>query len=221
MTLCDIGNSSVNFLNESKFFTMSFDEFANFQGEGRIFYINVNEKLTQLLRQKPNFVNLEPYFDFDTIYQGLGVDRIAACYTIKDGVVVDAGSAITIDVMSGGIHQGGFIMPGIASYRRAYEDISPRLKCEFNTKISFDAFPQRTKEALSYGAFKSIYLMIKDTAHNEKVYFTGGYGEFLATFFERAICDKQLVFRGMKKVLQENPRLMPSDFTQKFALPKK
>mgnify|MGYP002521127806 FL=1 len=99
-------------------------------------------------------------------------------------------------------------MPGIARYRKAYGEISPILKCEFNTQISLDAFPQRTIDALSYGVFKSIFLLIQNAAHNKKLYFTGGDGQFLANFFDKAIYDKLLVFRGMKKVLEENSQLL-------------
>ncbi|ECL5232982.1 type III pantothenate kinase, partial [Campylobacter upsaliensis] len=174
----------------------------------KIYYINVNERLKNYLSTQNHFINLEPYFTFDTIYQGLGVDRIAACYTISDGVVVDAGSAITVDLVSNFIHLGGFILPGIANYKKIYAHISPRLKSEFNTQISFDAFPQKTSDALSYAVFKGIYLLIKDVAKNEKLYFTGGDGQFLANFFDNAIYDKLLIFRGMKKLISENPRIL-------------
>ena len=208
MILCDIGNSDAKILENTKFSSLNFEEFTAFESDEKVFYINVNHSLKRTVAQKPNFINLEPYFRFDTIYQGLGIDRIAACYIIDEGVVVDAGSAITIDVMSNSMHLGGFILPGIASFRKAYAEISPILKCEFNTQISLDAFPQRTIDALSYGVFKSMFLLIQNTAHNKKLYFTGGDGQFLANFFDNAIYDKMLVFRGMKKVLEENPKLL-------------
>lgn len=208
MLLCDIGNSSASFLDDSKSFSLSIERFLEFKSEEKIYYISVNEKIKEYLNSRTNFINLEPYFTFDTIYQGLGIDRIAACYTINDGVIVDAGSAITVDVVSNSIHLGGFILPGIANYRKIYSQISPRLECEFNTQVSLDAFPQRTMDALSYGAFKGIYLLIKDTAQNKKLYFTGGDGKFLANFFDYAVYDKLLIFRGMKKVIKENPKLL-------------
>lgn len=208
MILCDIGNSNANFLNNSKYYSLSLQEFINFKTEEKIFYINVNERLKIYLQNQNNFVDLEPYFKFDTIYKGLGIDRIAACYTIDDGVVVDAGSAITVDIVSNSIHLGGFILPGIASYKKSFAEISSRLKYELNTQVSIDAFPQRTVDALSYGVFKGIYLLIKDTTYNKKLYFTGGDGQFLANFFDYAIYDKLLVFRGMQKVLRENSHLL-------------
>ena len=208
MVLCDIGNSDVKFLQDNKFSSLSFEEFAAFQSEERVFYISVNHSLKKLVSSKSNFIDIEPYFKFDTIYQGLGVDRIAACYTIADGVVVDAGSAITVDIMSSSMHLGGFILPGIGSFRRAYAEISPILKCELNTQIYLDTLPQRTIDAVSYGTFKSIYLLIKDAAYNKNLYFTGGDGRFLERFFDRAIFDKLLVFRGMQKVIEQNSSIL-------------
>ena len=134
----------------------------------------------------------------------MGIDRISACYTIKDGIIVDAGSAITIDIISNSVHLGGFILPGIASYKKAFHQISPKLKHELNTQVSIDAFPQKTIDAMSYGVFKSIYLLIKDTACGKKLYFTGGDGQFLANFFDNAIYDKLLIFRGMKKAIEDS-----------------
>ncbi|KAA6226483.1 MULTISPECIES: type III pantothenate kinase [unclassified Campylobacter] len=207
MLLCDIGNSSASFLEKTKYFSMSIDKFLDFKSDRKIYFINVNESIKEHLKTQKNFVDLEPYFNFDTIYQGLGVDRIAACYTISDGVVVDAGSAITVDIMANSMHLGGFILPGIANYRKIYASISSRLKCEFNTQISLDAFAQKTSDALSYAVFKGIYLLIKDATQNKKLYFTGGDGKFLANYFDNAIFDRLLIFRGMQKLLKENPNL--------------
>lgn len=207
MLLCDIGNTTASFLDDQKFYSMSIEQFLSYQPTQKIFYINVNPNLEEKVKEQPLFINLAPYFNFDTIYKNLGVDRIAACYTIEDGVVVDAGSAITVDIVSNCIHLGGFILPGIENYKRSFANISSRLKCELNTQINFDAFPQRTTDALSYGTFKSIYLLIKDCAYDKKLYFTGGDGQFLANFFDFAIYDKFLIFRGMKKAVCENFKL--------------
>lgn len=206
MLLCDVGNSSANFLDGRKFTSLSLDKFVEFQSPQKVFYINVNEALTSHLKQKANFFNLEPYFQFDTIYKGLGIDRIAACYTVKDGVVVDAGSAITIDIMSNGMHLGGFILPGLASYRKAYKEISSRLDYEINTQVIIDAFPQQTCDAISYAVLKGIYLLIKNatSASNKQLYFTGGDGHVLTPFFQKAIYDKFLVFRGMQQIIEQN-----------------
>lgn len=115
MLLCDIGNSNANFLDDNKYFTLNIDQFLEFKNEQKFLY--QCQWTSQRTFKNQKFYQSWTLFLFDTIYQGLGIDRIAACYTIEDGVVVDAGSAITIDIISNSIHLGGFILPGIANYK--------------------------------------------------------------------------------------------------------
>lgn len=203
MILCDIGNTSVNFLKEEKAYTLSVEEFRGYKTQEKVFYISVNDSLNELLKAHKNYLNIEAYFKFDTIYKGLGIDRVAACYTISDGVVVDAGSAITVDIITNSMHLGGFIMPGLEAYKKAYEDISPRLKYILNTAVELNAYPQQTSDAISYCVFKSIYLLIKDASKDLPLYFTGGDGQFLSKLFDKAIYDKNLVFKGMQKLINQ------------------
>lgn len=130
MILCDIGNSNVDFYHNGKIWSESLNEFESYSSKEKVYFISVNEEITKRLDSKKNFLNIEEMFSFDTIYQGMGIDRVAACYTIKDGIVVDAGSAITVDIMSGGMHLGGYILPGINAYEKCYAKISKKLKRE-------------------------------------------------------------------------------------------
>ena len=203
MILCDIGNSNVDFYQDGKMWNMPHKQFKVFRTQEKIFYISVNQALTQFLQAKEGYIDLEPYFEFDTIYQGLGIDRIAACSTVKDGMIVDAGSAVTVDIMSGGMHLGGFILPGISAYERAFASISPRLEMPLNPNISLDALPQKTSDALSYGVIRSIILLLEVTCKDKRIYFTGGDGKFFSKFFSNAIFDRSLIFRGMLKTIKE------------------
>ncbi len=90
--------------------------------------------------------------------------------SINDGVVVDAGSAITVDIMSNGIHLGGFILPGLSSYERVFKDISKRLEFRLNPNLDLSALPQKTTDALSYGVIKPILLALKDIHKDKKIY---------------------------------------------------
>ena len=45
--------------------------------------------------------------------------------------------------------------------------------------------------------------MLKDTCKDKKVYFTGGDGQFFSKFFKKSIYDRALIFRGMKKAIEE------------------
>ncbi|MBE0491789.1 MAG: type III pantothenate kinase [Sulfurospirillum sp.] len=203
MILCDIGNSTVGMYHDGKIWTLSHNEFKNYSNKENIFYISVNDAMSNYLQDKKNFKNLEPFFIFDTIYQGIGIDRIAACSTVKDGIVIDAGSAITVDIMSNGMHLGGYILPGLSAYQKSYEMISARLAVRLNPNIILDALPQKTEDAISYGICKSIFLMLQDTCKEKTIYFTGGDGKFFSKFFKNAIYDRTLIFRGMLAVIQK------------------
>lgn len=202
MVLCDIGNTSVTFFENGKISRIDVGKFdpKNYQ---KVYYICVNDAIAKQLNTAKNFINLEPYFALDTIYQGLGIDRIAACCGVKDGVVIDAGSAITIDIMSSGMHLGGYILPGIAAQLKSYENISPRLKFVLNTQVELEAYPQKTQDAISYGIVKPIVTLLNAIAGNKNLYFTGGDGEFLSRYFKNAIFDRTLIFRSMATIIKQ------------------
>jgi type III pantothenate kinase len=122
----------------------------------------------------------------------------------EDGIFVDAGSAITVDVMKNGEYQGGFILPGLKAYLQSYEDISPVLATTLNEKISLDKLPLTTKDGISYGIIASIKALIEKHRTDKTLYFTGGDGLFLHRFFDQAVFDEMLVFEGMKKAIKND-----------------
>ena len=201
MILCDVGNTFLHFYHHGKIWKETKDDISKKDSKEVIFFISVNQDSTQaLLHSHPQCFNLSPYIILDTAYVGLGIDRKAACISIRDGVIVDAGSAITIDIMQDNIHLGGYIMPGITKYRKIFSDIAI-LDCELNLAVDLEAFPQNTKDAISSGILKSIFLTISSLSKNKKLYFTGGDGKFLSRYFPKAIFDDTLLFKGMQKVI--------------------
>ena len=204
MILCDIGNTTFHFqINgiSKKYFIN--EELPKL--EEKIFYISVNENATKkLLDNYTNCINLKDKFSFKTTYEGMGIDRKVACFGETNSIVVDAGSAITVDVIKSSIHLGGFILPGIMSFKKSYADISPVLDHEINTKVNLDKIPLCTKDAISYSILKSIILPIKEIAKNENIIFTGGDGEFLSSYFENCIYKEDLIFEKMKGIINAN-----------------
>ena len=199
MILCDIGNTHFHFNKQGRVF----DEVICSIKNEKIYFISVNDKKKEeLLKKNPNSIDLSKYVKFNTAYQGLGIDRIMACKTIETGIVVDAGSAITIDIMADKIHLGGYILPGIKSINESYKNISEKLDMNFNFNIE-NVLPINTSEAISYGAIGMIISFIEKVSKNEKIYFTGGDGSYLAKFFNNSIYIKDLVFRGMKQSINE------------------
>ena len=203
MILCDVGNTFLHFYQHGKIWKETKDSLSQKDSKEVIFFISVNQDSTNaLLLSHPQCFNLSPYLQIDTAYEGLGIDRKAACASIRDGVIVDAGSAITIDIMQDNIHLGGYIMPGISQYRKMFSEISV-LDCELNLAVDLEAFPQNTKDAISAGILKSLFLSIHTISKNKKLYFTGGDGKFLSRYFVASIFDDTLVFKGMQKIIAE------------------
>jgi type III pantothenate kinase len=204
MILCDIGNSNVDFYHDGKIWTQSIKEFEDYNPKEKVYFISVNDSVTK--RLSSNYLNIEDWFDFDTIYQGMGIDRVAACYTVENGIVIDAGSAITVDVMSGGLHMGGYILPSIKSSEICYANISEKLNKRVNPNVILDALPQKTEDAISYGVIKPMLMMLEHTCKEKTVYFTGGDGKYFSKFFKKSIYDRSLIFRGMLKAIENKEK---------------
>jgi type III pantothenate kinase len=137
----------------------------------------------------------------------MGVDRKALCLSCENGIFVDAGSAITVDVVREGRYEGGFILPGIKAYLQSYRSISPVLDIVLEENVEIDTLPRTTKEQISYGIIASIQSLIQKHRGDEALYFTGGDGAFLSTFFDGASYDETLVFQGMKYALRASDKL--------------
>lgn len=204
MLLCDVGNTNANFYDNGLITSLNIEKFKLYKPNENVYFINVNDSLKDLLDSNSLFIDLEPYFVLNTTYKGIGVDRVAACYAIKTGLIIDAGSAITMDAMSNGFHLGGIILPGISAYIDSFKKISTRLQKYPNIHVAFESLPQNTQDAMGYAMMRSITLLISELANNKQIYFTGGDGEFLARFFENGIYNKMLIFNGMIKVIDEN-----------------
>ena len=203
MQLLDIGNTNIKIYKNSRTRTISIKKFDKLKLQERFYYICVNQTLKERLKTLKQSIDVAKYFKFKTNYRGLGVDRVAACYSIKNGVVVDIGSAISIDVMQNSIHQGGILLPGITAFENSFKSISPILNDQIDFDIDLNILPNSTKEAISFGVLKSIILLIWSVAKDKKIYFTGGDGKMVQKFFENSVYKKNLVFDGMKKAIME------------------
>ncbi|TLT01068.1 type III pantothenate kinase [Aliarcobacter cibarius] len=204
LILCDIGNTSTKFFinDEIKNYYKN-DEIPSFEEE--IFYISVNEKAkVKLLEKNPQAKDLSFFITFKTSYIGMGIDRVVACCFQKNAVIVDAGSAITVDIIENSVHKGGFILLGINSFVKSYKNISEKLKVDFEKNINLDKIPLQTKDAILYALIKSIILPIKEICKDKNIIFTGGDGEFLSSFFKNSQYKKDLIFENMKRIIDAN-----------------
>jgi len=211
MILCDIGNTTYHFKTKNSDFKIGVNETLTKVKslKKQIYFISVNKKATKkLLKNFPNAINISKFINFKTSYQGMGIDRQIVCKYIQNGIIVDIGSAITVDIMKNGKHQGGFILPGIGAYKRIYPNISKKLAFKFDTDINLDKIPLITNDAINYSILNSIIAPIKNIYKKYKtpIYFTGEDSKLLLSYFEDIPYKykKNLIFNSMKKVIHKN-----------------
>ncbi len=203
MLLADIGNTHFHIYNGETVKHLSYDDaIAKYNSEA-LCYISVKHQLSKEIEQITNWKNISSLLKIKNEYDTMGVDRKALCLSHVSGVFIDAGSAITVDVMEDGIYRGGYIFPGIKAMLNSYAGISPILDVELNKKISLKQLPTTTKDGISYGIIASIKALIDKHSHGSKLYFTGGDGKFLSTFFENSVYSEMLVFDGIREALKD------------------
>jgi type III pantothenate kinase len=125
----------------------------------------------------------------------------------KGIIVVDAGSALTIDVVNvNGKHQGGYIVPGLLMSQQALFANTERVIQYEEISINKSAYDQYKKlgnntiQCVEYGVINQMIALVKQV--NEEypgydIFFTGGDGELLAGYFGIGKIDKNLVLKGL------------------------
>jgi len=201
LTLCDIGNTTYHFLREGVESREAADTFDPGQVEEDVYYISVNAAVERRLKALPNWHDLRNCIDWEQYYETMGVDRIVACEAIEEGLIIDAGSAITVDLVSAGRFEGGFIYPGLDAMQESYRNISPRLDYSLNFELDLDKMPKNSRDAISYGLLRTLYSEVM--RHERPIYLTGGNAKVLSKIFPDATVDELLLFKGMKKMMEK------------------
>jgi len=201
MILIDVGNTRAHVYRNAQVEHMSVDEAVRRFHARRAGYINVNPHHADLLSAIAGWEDLDARLHLEGDYPGMGVDRRALCLAHENGIFIDAGSAITVDKVIGGVYQGGFILPGLKAYARAYAAISPVLDTPFEEHIDLKILPKETGKSVSFGTMASIVAAIERVRDGLPIYITGGDGMQLAAYFDDAVFDETLVFRGMERKL--------------------
>ncbi|MGT0085773.1 type III pantothenate kinase [Helicobacter pylori] len=204
LVLCDIGNTRIHFAQNYQLFSSAKEDLKRLDIQKEIFYISVNEENEKaLLDCYPNAKNIARFFHLETDYVGLGIDRQMACLAVNNGVIVDAGSAITIDLIQAGKHLGGCILPGLAQYIHAYQKSAKILEQPFKALDSLEVLPKNTRDAVNYGMILSVISCIQHLAKNQKIYLCGGDAKYLSAFLPHSVCKECLVFDGMEIALKK------------------
>ncbi len=149
----------------------------------------------------------------------LGMDRLAAAVGANnivggDCMIVDFGTAITIDFVVDGEFRGGNISLGMRSRFRALHDYTSRLpECDATDEIL--EIGRTTREAIEQGVMQGITNEIEGyisafLSKNEKlsIIFTGGDAKFFVKRIKNAIFAKcDLVFCGLNTILEYNAKV--------------
>lgn len=157
--------------------------------------------------------SLIPFYhvDYET-QKTLGIDRFLVCLgasaaTSKNVVVIDAGSACTIDLMtSDKIYRGGVIMPGIKAFHQSMMLSMPELP-EVIKQLPTKWPGKSTKTSLQWGingaylmAIKSFVDKYKNDIERIDVFLTGGDAIFILENLGYELSMKHrpnLLFDGM------------------------
>lgn len=147
----------------------------------------------------------------------LGLDRFIACYGAHHlgrtaVIVVDAGTATTIDLMDrNGIFHGGVIAPGIALFENGLRDYAPSLpKVERSLPAEYP--PKSTEEAVRWGitgsylsAIRSHVESLRKINPNAHIWITGGDADVLMQLKDLKLSyHPNLVFEGLRQMSLNN-----------------
>ena len=205
--LADIGNTHCHIYDGKTVEHLTYDDAIDKYQRQTLYYICVNYQLSDKIEKIHRWKNIAYVMHIEGEYETMGVDRKALCLSRKNGIFVDAGSAITVDVVEDGRYIGGFILPGIKAYLQSFQSISSVLDIDLHKTPSFKVLPTTTKEQISYGIIASIKALIEKHSKGKTLYCTGGDGKFLSSYFDKAIYDETLVFQGMKRALHASEEL--------------
>lgn len=144
----------------------------------------------------------------------LGVDRWLAVIEAyhrsdkKPCAIFDLGTALTLDVVNGhGVHQGGYIAPGLAMMRQALLQSTEMVRYEPKNDFGL-GYGLNTVDAVENGTFSVILAWLRTEMHVFKsaypdgvVYLTGGLGKIILPFLHESVSyAEDLVLDALKRV---------------------
>lgn len=150
--------------------------------------------------------------DYETV-DTLGIDRFLACYGATDqvsdaAVVIDAGTALTIDYMDqDDVFHGGLIAPGLSAFSKVLPQKAPALP---NVEIEIPkTWPGKsTVDSLKWGqagfykmAMEGVLKKYEREFGDFELFITGGDARKIENLLERESKVRPfLVFDGMKRL---------------------
>ena len=157
--------------------------------------------------------------------QTLGHDRIAgavaaaAVYPNSNILIVDFGTAITVDFVSAeGEFLGGVISPGLKMRFNALHKFTHSLPlCEVPEQVELT--PNKTESAIGSGVVNGIVFEIQgyldrymEKYPDLRIVFTGGDGDYFARWFKSPMmATRDLVVYGLNRILEYNVQIQKNN----------
>ena len=151
----------------------------------------------------------------------LGTDRIAAAVGAvemygadKQMVIIDAGTAITIDFVSNGVFLGGNISPGVDMRFEALSEKTALLPLCSPMGLESEELlvGKTTTDAIKFGVMQSVFYEVKGYIEafckkNSKnlIIFIGGDAEYFVNQIKSAIfAGRNVMYSGLNRILEYN-----------------
>lgn len=153
----------------------------------------------------------------------LGTDRIAAAVGAvelygadKQMVIIDAGTAITIDFVANGVFVGGNISPGVDMRFEALSEktallplCSPMVLEGEECKVG-----KTTADAIKFGVMQSVFYEVKGYIEafckkngENLIIFIGGDAEYFVNQIKNAIfAGRKVMYSGLNRILEYNAK---------------
>ena len=228
MTTCldmDIGNSRIKWRFGTSQGISSHDrlpEVSNSIDRVRISTVRRNQvelgrRCEELYGIKPAFANsTKSLVGVTCAYSDpsmLGVDRwLAICAawhaTNQACIVVDAGTALTIDVVADdGQHLGGYIVPGLTTMQKQLKDATEQVEIQTENTAGSVAYGADTRSCVTNGALRMCSEFVNGVVASNRwakpsVYVTGGDVPALMPYFDHDVLHRPyLVLDGLALAL--------------------
>jgi len=211
--LVDIGNTNTKWKFEGNYFILPTEnfEFEKLPESSKVWVSNVSKIPFEISANSVTFVNAQDkYKTLINAYsnpKSLGCDRwlgMIASYEMlkeKSFVLVDIGTAITIDIVNkSGVHLGGLIFPGVDKLRQTFDNFP------VSSSGFINSLGRSTQEAWSNGTLSLVVNTInqkikeiKNEIPNISVFITGGGYLGLKSFLDfDHVYHKNIVLDGLQ-----------------------
>lgn len=177
---------------------------------------NLRETLSKQVIHEFRTSDIPPeMLDYNTP-ETLGLDRFLVCLAAwkesgkQDVIVIDAGSACTVDFMTkDGIYSGGIIMPGLQIIKQAMKNKLPELP-QASEKMPNQWPGKSTMECIEWGvnggflmAIRGFIQKYQELGDDPEIYVTGGNAKQIIQWIddeERYHYKKNLLWEGLEEM---------------------